>query len=194
MAINHDSLGKNIHLSTGPLPVMLRFMKGENPALIALNRGAGFTILVMLLAALGFYFAGIFLPFTTVSKLWIFNNQISVYHGLVVLWQAGELFLFLILFIFTVCFPFIKMNCLLALWFYPGLKPDQARAFYKFVSHLGKWSMLDVFVVAILVLTIKSTNIASIKVGTGFFLFFISVMLTQFASMWTGQIASRLEK
>jgi paraquat-inducible protein A len=169
-------------------------MKGENPALITANRRAGFTIIVMLLAALSFYFAGIFLPFTTVSKLWLFNNQISVYHGLVVLWQAGELFLFLILFIFTICFPFIKMNCLLALWLYPGLKTDQARAFYRFVSQLGKWSMLDVFVVAILVLTIKSTGIASIKVGIGFFLFFLSVMLTQFASLWTGHIASRLDK
>lgn len=169
-------------------------MKGEDSALIITNRRAGLTISAMLLAALGFYFAGIFLPFTTVTKLWLFNNQISVYHGLIVLWQAGELFLFLILFVFTICFPFIKMNCLLALWLYPGLKPEQARAFYKFVSQLGKWSMLDVFVVAILVLTIKSTNIASIKVGTGFFLFFVSVMLTQFASLWTGQIASRLDK
>jgi paraquat-inducible protein A len=74
------------------------------------------------------------------------------------------------------------------------LTADRARAFYKFVSHLGKWSMLDVFVVAILVLTIKSTGVASIKVGIGFLLFFLSVMLTQFASMWTGQIASRLDK
>ena len=74
-------------------------MKGENPALITSNRRAGFTISAMLLAALGFYFAGIFLPFTTVSKLWLFNNQISVYHGLVVLWKAGELFLFLILYL-----------------------------------------------------------------------------------------------
>lgn len=169
-------------------------MKGENRALITSNRGAGFTIIAMLLGALGFYFAGIFLPFTTVSKLWLFNNQISVYHGLIVLWKSGELFLFLILFVFTICFPFIKMNCLLALWLYPRLKADQARAFYRFVSHLGKWSMLDVFVVAILVLTIKSTGVASIKVGEGFFLFFLSVMLTQFASLWTGLIASRLDK
>ena len=147
-------------------------MKGENPALIMTNRNAGVTILLMLLAALGCYFAGIFLPFTTVSKLWIFNNQISVYRGLVVLWNAGELFLFLILFVFTICFPFIKMNCLLALWFYPGLSADRAKAFYKFVSHLGKWSMLDVFVVAILVLTVKSTGVASIKVGEDSFCFF----------------------
>jgi paraquat-inducible protein A len=176
------------------LPDTITAMKGRNPALISVNRSAGLSILLMLLVALGCYFAGIFLPFTTVTKLWLFNNQISVYRGLIVLWNSGELFLFLILFVFTICFPFVKMNCLLALWFYPGLTADQARAFYKFVSHLGKWSMLDVFVVAILVLTIKSTGVASIKVGIGFFLFFVSVMLTQIASTWTGQIASRLER
>ena len=148
----------------------------------------------MLLAAMGCYIAGIFLPFTAVTKLWLFENQISVYRGLIVLWKADELFLFLILFVFTICFPFIKINALLALWLYPGLKADQAKAFYKFVSHLGKWSMLDVFVVAILVLTVKATGVASIKVGHGFFLFFTSVMLTQFASLWTGRVASRLEK
>ncbi len=169
-------------------------MKEGNPALITAHQRAGWTILAMLLAALGCYFAGIFLPFTTVSKLWLFENQISVCHGLVVLWNAGELFLFLILFVFTVCFPVLKINSLLILWFYPGLTAERARSFYKFVSHLGKWSMLDVFVVAILVLTVKSTGVASIRVGSGFFLFFLSVMLTLFASMWTGQIASRLEK
>ena len=59
---------------------------------------------------------------------------------------------------------------------------------------MGKWSMLDVFVVAILVLTVKSGGLASVKVTSGFFLFFSSVMLTQCASMWTGRIAARLEK
>lgn len=90
-------------------------MKGRNPSLVTTHRRAGWTILAMLLAALGCYFAGIFLPFTTVSKLWLFNNQISVFHGLVVLWNAGELFLFLILFVFTICFPFLKINSLLAI-------------------------------------------------------------------------------
>ena len=52
--------------------------------------------------------------------------------------------------------------------------------------------MLDVFVVAILVLTVKSSGVASIRVGTGFFLFFLSVMLTQFASAWTGKVVARL--
>jgi paraquat-inducible protein A len=165
----------------------------KSAALITENRYAGYTVVLMLLASMGCFITGIFLPFTVVNKLWLFNNQISVYRGLIVLWHAGELFLFLILFVFTICFPFVKINALLALWLYPGLTPDQAKSFYKFVSHLGKWSMLDVFVVAILVLTVKSTGVASVKVSIGFFFFFFSVMLTQFASMWTGRVASRLE-
>src|SRR6185437_9113223 len=169
------------------------FMEPHSP-LITIHRRAGWTIVLMLLAAIGFFVAGIFLPFTSVTKLWLFENQISVYRGLIILWGEGELFLFLILFVFTLCFPLVKINALLALWLYPGLTAEQARTFYKFVANMGKWSMLDVFVVAILVLTIKSSNVAHIEVGVGFFLFFTSVMLTQCASLWTGRIAARLEK
>ncbi len=154
----------------------------------------GGTIILLLLAALALFVTGIFLPFTSMTKLWLFENQISVYQGLIVLWKAGEIFLFLILFVFTVCFPFVKINALLALWLYPGLTASRAKSFFRFVSNMGKWSMLDVFVVAILVLTVKSGGMASIQVMSGFFLFFVSVMLTQVASLWTGHIASRLEK
>ncbi|HEU6448852.1 MAG TPA: paraquat-inducible protein A [Verrucomicrobiae bacterium] len=160
--------------------------------LIRLHPRSGWTLVVMLATALGFYAAGIFLPFTAVTKLWLFENQISVFRGLIVLWNAGELFLFLILFVFTVIFPFVKINAMLALWLWPRLKTAHARQMFQFVSNLGKWSMLDVFVVAILVLTIKSSGVAHIEVGAGFFLFFLSVMLTQFASLWTGKIVTHL--
>ena len=166
----------------------------KKTSLMTSHPKAGSAVVFMLLAAMACFIAGIILPFTAVTKLWLFENQISVCHGLVVLWKADELFLFLILLVFTICFPFVKINALLALWLYPGLTAEQARSFFKFVSQLGKWSMLDVFVIAILVLTIKSSGVASIKVGSGFYLFFVSVMLTQIASTWTGQIASRLEK
>ena len=163
-------------------------------ALVKAYPRAGWTIVAMLAASLGFFIAGIFLPFTSVTKLWLFENQVSVYRGLIVLWKAGELFLFLILFVFTILFPFVKINSLLGLWLWPRLEQEQARRMYHFVSNLGKWSMLDVFVMAILVLTVKSSGVANIQVGTGFFLFFVSVMLTQTASLWTGKIVSSLDK
>jgi paraquat-inducible protein A len=65
---------------------------------------------------------------------------------------------------------------------------------FRFVSNLGKWSMLDVFVLAILVLTVKSSGVANIQVGSGFFLFFLSVMFTMITSLWTGRIVSRLKE
>jgi paraquat-inducible protein A len=162
-------------------------------ALVATHFRSGIVIVLMLAAAVAFFVAGIFLPFTSVTKLWLFQNQISVYHGLIILWQAGELFLFLILFVFTVCFPFVKLTAMLVLWLWPRLDVEPARRLFHFVANLGKWSMLDVFVVAILVLTIKSSGVANIKVGAGFFLFFVSVMLTQFASLWTGKVVAHLE-
>jgi paraquat-inducible protein A len=166
----------------------------SSAALVKIHPRAGWTIVFMLLASLGFFIAGIFSPFTSLTKLWLFENQVSVYQGLIVLWKAGEIFLFLILFVFTILFPFVKINCLLGLWLWPRLEREQARKMYHFVSNLGKWSMLDVFVMAILVLTVKSSGVANIQVDSGFFLFFISVMLTQTASLWTGKIVAQLEK
>lgn len=163
-------------------------------SLIRTHLRAGSAIVLMLIGALGAFAAGLFLPFTSVTKLWLFENQISVYRGLIILWNAGELFLFLILFVFTVIFPFVKINAMLILWLWPRLATVQAQQMFRFVSNMGKWSMLDVFVVAILVLTVKSSGVASIQVGAGFFLFFLSVMLTQFASLWTGKIVSHLGK
>src|ERR1700743_2883923 len=157
-------------------------------ALVKAHPRAGLSIVLMLMASLGFFIAGIFSPFTSLTKLWLFENQVSVYQGLIVLWKAGELFLFLILFVFTVLFPFVKINTMIALWLWPRLENDRARKMFHFVSNLGKWSMRDVFVVAILVLTVKSSGVANIQVGSGFFLFFVSVMLTQSASLWTGKI------
>lgn len=161
-------------------------------ALIRTHFRSGILIVLMLVSAVAFFVAGIFLPFTSVTKLWLFQDQISVYHGLIILWQAGELFLFLILFVFTVCFPLVKLTAMLVLWLYPRVGANHARTLFHFVSNLGKWSMLDVFVVAILVLTIKSSGVANIRVSEGFFLFFVSVMLTQFASLWTGKVVSHL--
>lgn len=164
-----------------------------NSSLVKSHPGAGGLVVTMLVISLGLFVAGIFLPFTSVTKLWLFENQISVYDGLVTLWKASEIFLFLILFVFTVLFPLVKINAMLLLWLRPGLKLEQAQSMFHFVSNMGKWSMLDVFVVAILVLTVKSGGLASIKVQNGFFLFFASVMLTQLASLWTGRLAAQLK-
>ncbi len=149
----------------------------------------GLPIMLMLFFALALFMAGIFRPFTEVTKLWLFENKVSVYDGLIIFMKSREYFLFTILLVFTVIFPFVKILSLLTLSLKSGLSGKRVVQLYGFVSHLGKWSMLDVFVVTILVLLLKSGGVASIKIQDGFFLFFASVMLTQLASLWIGLIA-----
>jgi paraquat-inducible protein A len=116
---------------------------------------------------------------------------VSVYRGLITLYQEHELFLFGVLLIFTVVFPFLKIGALLGLWLRPGLKPRQMARVYALVANLSKWSMLDVFVVAVLVILIRSGGLATIKAQDGLLLFCASVLLTQIASEWTGRITKK---
>ena len=163
----------------------------ENKPLVQTFGKRGLPIMLMLFFALALFMAGLFRPFTEVTKLWIFENRVSVYDGLIILMKSREYFLFTILLVFTVIFPFVKILSLLTLSLKSGLSRQRTVQLYSFVSHLGKWSMLDVFVIAILVLLLKSGGVAAIKIQDGFLLFFTSVMLTQLASLWIGVIAHR---
>ncbi|MDB6109843.1 MAG: pqiA [Pedosphaera sp.] len=165
--------------------------KVEDQSLVQTYGKKSLPIVLLLFCALALLVTGIFRPFTQVTKLWIFENQVSVYDGLITLMKAQEYFLFTILLVFTVIFPFVKILSLLTLWLKGGLSRKRIVQLYNFVAHLGKWSMLDVFVVANLVLLLKSGSVASIQIRDGFFLFFASVMLTQAASVWIGVIARK---
>jgi paraquat-inducible protein A len=162
-----------------------------NQSLAGVYRRQSAFIVVMLVVSMGLFLAGLFCPFTAVTKLWIFENQVSVYAGLITLFKGGEYFLFAILLLFSVIFPFVKIMSLLSVWLWPGLGRSRVTRLYGFVANLGKWSMLDVFVVAILVLLLRSSALAAIEVQDGLYLFCASVMLTQIASQWTGRIARR---
>jgi paraquat-inducible protein A len=169
-------------------------MAKDKPTILNTSGRRGWFTLGMLVLAFALYLAGLVRPFTEVTKMWIFDSEVSVISGLVSLWEANEYFLFMILGVFTVAFPAVKMLALLAIWLVPALTSDSAQGMFRFVSHLGKWSMLDVFVVAILVILMRSGGIAQIEIRDGVMLFTISVLLTQIAAVWTGQIVRGLRK
>lgn len=162
-----------------------------NRSLGEIHRGERLPIVLMLVLSLALFLAGLFRPFTRITKLWLFDNDVSVYQGLIALFKEQEIFLFGILLIFTVIFPFVKISALLTLWLTPGLKAQTMSRVHGFVSNLSKWSMLDVFVVAVLVVLIRSGGLARIKAQDGLLLFCASVVLTQIVSEWTGRIAKR---
>lgn len=63
------------------------------------------------------------------------------------------------------------------------LSPQRRIRVFRIVEFLGRWSMLDVFVVAILVGLVRLGQVASIEPGLGTMAFGGSVILTMLASM-----------
>lgn len=138
---------------------------------------------VLIGTAFVLFAAGVAVPFFSVTKMWVFKDAVSVLSGLGSLASANEWFLFAIIFLFTIVFPLVKLGVLTAVWWYRDTDDDRADRLLRWESSLGKWSMLDVFVVAILVVMLKSASVASMQVGIGVYLFTASVILTQFISI-----------
>ncbi|MES1168152.1 MAG: paraquat-inducible protein A [Oleiharenicola lentus] len=146
---------------------------------------------VLLVAALLLFGTGIFFPFFHVTKFWVFNDAVSVVGGILTLFREGEYFLFAVLTLFTLVFPCVKLGLLMVIWLERDHNLARVRRLHHWVESLGKWSMLDVFVVAILIVAMKSAGVADLHIGLGLYLFTFSVIATQFASAWVAGLLER---
>ncbi|NMP30646.1 paraquat-inducible membrane protein A [Thalassotalea sp. M1531] len=64
----------------------------------------------------------------------------------------------------------------------PGLKSEQRTKLYHVVEFLGPWSMLDVFVVALMAAVVNLGFLTSIEAGPGITYFTLMVVFTMFAA------------
>lgn len=99
----------------------------------------------------------------------------------------NEIFIGIILLLFTIIFPAVKYVFLFATL--SGVKFSRHQYISIILEIINKWAMLDVFVVAVLILNMKfdSTIIISrMEKGTTFFA--ISVILMMIAGFITGKI------
>lgn len=134
---------------------------------------------------------GVFFPFFTVTKFWVFRDAVSVVGGIATLFREGEYFLFAILTLFTLVFPCVKLGLLTVVWLEREHDLARVRRLHRLVEDWGRWSMLDVFVVAILIVTMKAAGLAEIRIGVGLYLFTFSVVAAQFAAWWVAGLLER---
>ena len=119
------------------------------------------------LLAIGLFIPGIMLPMFSLSMEMtavvanaslsseLINKELSLLQTVTDLWTAERFLVAALIFLFSVCIPLIK-SCLVS-WAYFMRDTQLERKIYQFVCYIGKWSMADVFVVAIF-LAMLSTN------------------------------------
>jgi len=123
-----------------------------------------------------FLIMGLFLPVITLHELVFWTTTFSVVTGINSLFQEKHYFLAFIIFFFSIVFPLFKLGVLCRIWF--SRLADEKRQFYlRWLGILGKWSMLDVFVVAVTIVVTKISGFAKGEARIGIYFFTASILL-----------------
>ncbi len=133
----------------------------------------------ILFAATFSYALGITLPLIEVKRLVFFTNEPSLIGMIGSLWQGGDALLAVIVALFSVLFPAVKLAMLHVAAY--GGAPGEVRV-PATLRALAGWSMLDVLLVALVIFAAKTTGLATAFTRPGLWFFTASVVLTAAAS------------
>jgi paraquat-inducible protein A len=137
---------------------------------------------VILLLTVALLAVGMVAPIITLNKFVLIENTFSILSGAMELLQEGKWFLFVVITGFSIVLPLLKVGVLLLLVSVRTNKTAHLNKFLHWMHLLGKWSMLDVFVVAVLVVTVKLGFIASVEARYGLYAFTAAVILTMYVT------------
>jgi paraquat-inducible protein A len=131
----------------------------------------------LLLITTGLFIAGLFTPMLTLTKLVSFENSFSIISGVQQLWIDGQYLLFVLIGSFSIVLPLAKIALLFNLLSPNPKEPAMRKKLLHLMHDYGRWAMLDVMVVAMLIMTVKLGAVASIQIHTGLYIFAAAVLL-----------------
>jgi paraquat-inducible protein A len=138
-----------------------------------------------LVAATLLYVPANLLPVMTTASI-LGRESHTIVGGILELWSSGSRELALIVFIASIAVPLLKIGTLAMLTWTAhrrSLWCQRERAvLYRLVETVGHWSMLDVFVVVLLVGMVHFGVLASVEPETGLLAFGAVVVSTMLAS------------
>lgn len=110
----------------------------------------------------------------------------TIMSGIVHLWKTGSEIIALIVFVASVVIPLLKLISLTVLLVSVQRRskwhPRQRTRLYRMIELVGRWSMLDVYVVTLLAALVQLGSMAIVKAGPAAIAFGAVVILTMFAS------------
>ena len=143
-----------------------------------------FFLSFIIIIATVFFALGIILPAIKFTTVFVWTNQHSIATIIWALYQNGELFLCFVVFMFSIFFPFLKLFYLLTLTTSPDLSPEFRRRSLQTMEWLGRYSMTDVMVLALMIFYINSSGYTEATVLPGIYFFAASALMTMLAYGW----------
>ena len=140
----------------------------------------------LLLSAIAMYLPANVLPIMSVTSLGSTQSD-TIMSGVIYFLKHGDWPLALIIFVASVLVPLLKMIALVYLLLTvqrkSPLRKNQRTRLYRITELVGRWSMVDVFVVALLAALVQVGELATIEPAAGAVAFASVVILTMLAAM-----------
>lgn len=140
----------------------------------------------LVIAALILYIPANLLPVTITTYLGS-NQSDTIISGVLYFMRTGSWGIALIIFVASIVVPIAKLVVLSGLlvtvqrrsrW-----RPEERTRLYRITELVGRWSMLDVFVVTVLVALVRLGYLTTIEAGVGIVYFAAVVVVTMVAAM-----------
>jgi paraquat-inducible protein A len=139
----------------------------------------------LVLAAMVFYIPANVLPITHTTSLGSVQSD-TIMSGVIYFIHSGSWPVALVIFVASVFVPLMKLLILSMLlvsvqrrWQW---RPVDRTRLYRLTEAIGRWSMLDIYVVTILVALVHLGALANIAAGPGALYFAAVVVVTMFAA------------
>ncbi len=137
---------------------------------------------VLLLAASLMFAMGVALPFMEVQRFFVLTDEFSLIEGTIQLFRDGEWLIATAVFLFSMVFPAAKIGVAFWLWSRVEVGSGRQVTALRWIEGLGKWSMADVFVVAVVIVSAKMSGVATAFTEFGLYAFTASLVTVAIAT------------
>ena len=143
-----------------------------------------FLLALFILTAAILFALGVILPSIRFTTVYVWTNEHSIASIIYALYRTQEYFLAAVITVFSVVFPFLKLLYLLTLCLSPNLSEDFRQKSLSTMEWLGRYSMTDVMVLALMIFYMNSSGYIEARVLPGVYCFAASALMTMFAYGW----------
>lgn len=146
----------------------------------SLTRSWALTLTAVLL-----YIPASLLPMMTVSKFEQGQPQ-TIMSGVIELIHQGMIPIALLVFTASIVVPLFKllgMIWLLTCVHFPGMAMHRQVMLYRMIVWIGRWSMLDIFIISLLVGLVQFGQLGTVTAGIGAYAFASVVVTTMLAAI-----------
>lgn len=134
------------------------------------------------LAALVLFWPAVLLPVLEIENLGL-THKSSILGGIFELLSHGSWLVGTVVLLFSIVFPLAKILLLLELSLFEILHKRHKAWTLRLVEHVGRWSMMDVLLLAFMVMLVKLGDLVEFHLGPAIVAFVLCVAMSMIASL-----------